>query len=197
MIKSRHMLCASAIWLSAGLIGSAVAVAAPADDQQIRSIVAGEAGAIKSLDNAKLATYFCNQYRGQVQSRTADTQIPPMSQIAGYPPGMVTAVMQAAGVSDGTAHKLTAAIQSGDDASYRATIKTAAREVLAGVSYDVHDIAVTDPNATAGVTAQGHDVTMNQQRDFVREGGQWKDCTDPDKHADATGNPLLVQLLQQ
>ncbi|MDM2116885.1 hypothetical protein PP322_23805, partial [Mycobacteroides abscessus] len=90
---------------------------------------------------------------------------------------------------------LTTAIQNNDDKAYRSSFHNAAREVLSGVTYNVSDVNVTAPTATADVTAQGHDVTANQQREFVQENGKWKDCTDPEKRAQTSGNPLLTSLL--
>ncbi|RIS96425.1 hypothetical protein D2E64_25865, partial [Mycobacteroides abscessus] len=74
----KRLVSAGVIALAAALSGpAALAAAAPADEQQIRDIVAGEAAAIKSLDNAKLSTFFCDKFRGVVASKTADDQIPP------------------------------------------------------------------------------------------------------------------------
>ncbi|MBA0047667.1 hypothetical protein [Mycobacterium sp. NPDC050853] len=191
----KRLVSACAIALAAALSGPALAAAAPADDQQIRDIIAGEATAIKSLDNAKLSTFFCDKFRGTIASKSADDQIPPMSEISGYGPGMISAVASAAGVSGPTTQALTTAIQNNDDKAYRSSFRNAAREVLSGVTYNVSDINVTAPTATAAVTAQGHDVTANQQREFVQESGKWKDCTDPEKRAETSGNPLLTGLL--
>jgi hypothetical protein len=194
-MKIRKATGTAAVWLVAGLLGTGLAYASPADEQAIKDLVAGEAGAIKALDNARLASFFCGQFSGVVRAKTADDRIPPLSEAAGYGPGALSAVMSAAGVSGPTAQTLLTAVQNGDDVGYHSAVKSAAREVLADVTYDVHDINVTDNAATAAVTAQGHDVTLNQQRDFIKEAGQWKDCTDPEKRADAQGNPLLTSLL--
>ncbi|CPR94999.1 hypothetical protein [Mycobacteroides abscessus] len=192
----KRLVSAGVIALAAALSGpAALAAAAPADEQQIRDIVAGEAAAIKSLDNAKLSTFFCDKFRGVVASKTADDQIPPLSQVAGYGPQTISAVASAAGVSGPTTQALTTAIQNNDDKAYRSSFHNAAREVLSGVTYNVSDVNVTAPTATADVTAQGHDVTANQQREFVQENGKWKDCTDPEKRAQTSGNPLLTSLL--
>lgn len=72
----KRLVSAGVIALAAALSRPALAAAAPADEQQIRDIVAGEAAAIKSLDNAKLSTFFCDKFRGVVASKTADDQIP-------------------------------------------------------------------------------------------------------------------------
>lgn len=195
-MTSRHVLSAGVLALATVFGGTAVAAASPADDAQIRTVVDNQAVAIKALDNAKLATYFCDQYRGTVQSHTAEDQIPPMSQAAQFGTGPLAAVLSAAGVSQSTSDALIDAVQRGDDAAYRAAARKAAGEIFAGVTYDVSDINVTDNTATAAVTAQGHGVTAHQSREFVKEGGVWKDCTDPDKRAQTEGNPLLTSLLQ-
>ncbi|MUM19645.1 hypothetical protein FZI91_21425 [Mycobacterium sp. CBMA271] len=194
-MKNR-LVSAGVITLAAVFAGPFVAAAAPADEQQIRALVTGEASAIKSLDNATLSTFFCDKYRGTIASKSADDQIPPIGEIAGYGPGMVSAVASAAGVSAPTTQALTTALQNNDDKAYRSSMRAAAKEVLSGVTYDVHDINITSPTATAGVTAQGHDVTANQQREFVLENGKWKDCTDPEKKAETSGNPLLTSLMR-
>ncbi|TDZ80438.1 hypothetical protein [Mycobacteroides salmoniphilum] len=193
-MKNR-LMGAGVIALAAALGGPALAAAAPADEQQIRQIISGEASAIKSLDNATLSTFFCDKYRGTIASKSAEDQIPPISEVSGYGPGMIGAVASAAGVSGPTTQALTTAIQNNDDKAYRTSFRNAAREVLSGVTYNVSDINVTGPTATAAVTAQGHDVTANQQREFVQENGKWKDCTDPEKRAETSGNPLLTSLL--
>ncbi|CPW46799.1 Hypothetical protein ERS075547_05915 [Mycobacteroides abscessus] len=129
----KRLVSAGVIALAAALSGpAALAAAAPADEQQIRDIVAGEAAAIKSLDNAKLSTFFCDKFRGVVASKTADDQIPPLSQVAGYGPQMISAVASAAGVSGPTTQALTTAIQNNDDKAYRSSFHNAAREVLSG-----------------------------------------------------------------
>lgn len=157
----KRLVSAGVIALAAALSGpAALAAAAPADEQQIRDIVAGEAAAIKSLDNAKLSTFFCDKFRGVVASKTADDQIPPLSQVAGYGPQMISAVASAAGVSGPTTQALTTAIQNNDDKAYRSSFHNAAREVLSGVTYNVSGVNVTAPTATADVTAQGATMSL-------------------------------------
>jgi hypothetical protein len=161
------------------------------DEDQIRDVLTKEGAAFTVFDFDEVAELTCAQFREQAKS--PDSAIPPMSM---FPAADAASIgpqafaeqlgAQFTGASDQSLRAVADAVISQDEGAYRTAMFEVVKQSMTVQLVQVDNIVVKGDTATA-------DATMTQRigkqppevrttpATLIREDGQWKDCTPPDK----------------
>lgn len=169
---------------------TSAAAASGEDEQQIKDLVQAQADAFSEGDWDALGPLTCAKYREQASDPGAFL-IPPISQF-GTP--QQAASMDVAelsgllgeqfgsGVSPATLDRVAQAIVAYDEAAYQDAMLDLMTESATLTIDKVDNIKITGDTATADVTVtrvmgDSPPSTSTESTPFVREDGQWLDCT--------------------
>jgi len=190
-VKKLLVIPAAAAVLFAGVTGcSSGNSKGSSDEQQIRDLLNQEQSAASALDFDKMVDLTCSKYRDE-QRKQVDDLIPPLSQYGTADDLSGTSDQLAAkfkeqfpNVSDDAINALANAIANYDQAAYEKAFKDLLRQTMKLKIDKVENIKVNGDNATADVTStksMGNEGPKTETKNipFVKENGQWKDCSEP------------------
>lgn len=167
------------------------AAAAAGDDQQITDLVQAQADAFNAGDWDALGKLTCAKYREQA-SDPASFLIPPITTFGTAQQAATLDAAQLSGLlaekfgsraSPATLDRTAQAIVAYDEAAYQDAMLDLLTESARLTIDKVDNIEVAGDTATADVTAtrvmgDSPPQATTESTPFVRENGQWLDCTD-------------------
>ncbi|TDZ79463.1 hypothetical protein DE4585_03209 [Mycobacteroides salmoniphilum] len=185
---------ASAVVIALGAVtSSAVAAATSTDESQIRQVVAAELTALRALDPTAYAQNFCAEhhdaYEAWVQRNITP---PPFEDLEGANPKRLTSVLRKnfPTVSDTAIQAFLDAATEGDREAYRQAWRGILREEFSHYSYRVRQVQVTGDQAEVTVQATLGKASGTVSWQFLRESGDWTDCTAPPATSDSAAPSL-------
>jgi|SRR5690348_2964521 len=170
---------------------SSVAPQPASDEDQVRGVLTQEGAAFTAWDFDTVGRLTCTQFREQAKS--PDKAIPPMTMFAASdaaavgPQGFADQLgKQFTGASNDSLLKVADAVIGQDAAAYKTSMLDVVKQSMTTVLVQVDNVVINGDNATADITVtqrlgmQAPD-TRTMPASLVREDGQWKDCTPPDR----------------
>ncbi|MBX7433596.1 nuclear transport factor 2 family protein [Mycobacterium sp. Y57] len=166
--------------------------AAADDEQQIRDLVDAQTDAFAAGDWAALADLTCSEFRERV-SDPGQFLVPPLDmfgpreQVTSLSPAQVSDLLAqrfGSGVSPETLDRVAQAIVAYDDAAYRDAMLDLMTESTTVTVDNVENIEIDGDSATADITTtrvmgDNPPATSTDSTPYVREDGEWLDCSDP------------------
>ncbi|GAB5902467.1 hypothetical protein [Mycobacteroides chelonae] len=179
----------SAVALMLGVLSpQAVAAATSTDESQIRQVVAAELTALRALDPAAYAQSFCAEHRDAYEAwMQRNITPPPFEDLEGANSKRLTSVLRKnfPSVSDAAINAFVDAVADGDRDAYLRTWLGILREEFSHYSYRVRQVEITGDQADVTVQARLGRASGTVQWQFLREDGDWKDCTAPPAESDS------------
>ncbi|WP_078309149.1 MULTISPECIES: hypothetical protein [unclassified Mycobacterium] len=190
----------SAVAIALGAVtSSAVAAATSTDESQIRQVVAAELTALRALDPAAYAQNFCAEYRDAYEAWVQrNITPPPFEDLEGANPKRLTSVLRKnfPTVSAIAIQAFVNAAAEGDRDAYHQAWLGILREEFSHYSYRVRQVQVTGDQADVTVQATLAKASGTVQWQFLRESGDWMDCTPPPAASDSAAPSLKGEVPQ-
>ncbi|QCH23219.1 hypothetical protein [Mycobacteroides salmoniphilum] len=190
----------SAVVIALGAVtSSAVAAATSTDESQIRQVVAAELTALRALDPTAYAQNFCAEYRDAYQAWVQrNITPPPVEDLEGANPKRLTSVLRKnfPTVSDAAIQAFVDAATEGDREAYHQAWRGILREEFSHYSYRVRQVHVTGDQAEVTVQATLGKASGTVPWQFLRESGDWTDCTAPPVTPDSAAPSLKGEASQ-
>lgn len=186
------LVSAVAIVLGA-MASAAVAVATPTDESQIRQVVSAQLTALQALDPAAYAQGFCEDHRDAYEAwLQRNITPPPFEDLEGANPKRLSTALHKTfpTVSDTAIQAFVDAVTQGDRDAYHQAWVGILRAEFSHYSYRVRAVAVSGDEAEVRVQVKLGTKSGTAQWQFIREGGDWKDCTPPPTDS-GSGVPTL------
>lgn len=183
----------------AAVTSSSIAAATPTDEGQIRQVVAAELTALRALDPGAYAQNFCEEHHDAYGAWVRHNIMPPrFEDLEGANPKRLTSVLHKnfPSVSDGTIKAFVDAVIDGDRDAYHVAWLEILREDFSHYSYRVRQVEVIGDQAEVTVQATLGKASGNAQWQFLRESGDWKDCTPPPAESDSAAPSLKGETPQ-
>ncbi|MFA4083512.1 hypothetical protein ONA92_17600 [Mycobacteroides salmoniphilum] len=190
----------SAVVIALGAVtSSAVAAATSTDESQIRQVVAAELTALRALDPTAYAQNFCAEYRDAYEAWVQrNITPPPFEDLEGANPKRLTSVLRKnfPTVSDTAIQAFVDAATEGDREAYHQAWRGILREEFSHYSYRVRQVHVTGDQAEVTVQATLGKASGTVPWQFLRESGDWTDCTAPPVTPDSASPSLKGEASQ-